>query len=162
MAIDSGDMDDLRYARALLENPGLAARITNVLGVPIEKGFALLPGNWAGVVKEVTKKALTTAIGVAVSTMRSRPGQNADNVLHKILVAASGAGGGFFGVAALPVELPVSTTIMMRSIADIARSEGADISHPLIKIACMEVFALGGPGSCDDASETGYFAGHIQ
>jgi hypothetical protein len=43
-------------------------------------------------------------------------------LLHKALAAASGAVGGGFGLAALPVELPISTIIMLRSIGDIARS----------------------------------------
>ena len=74
------------------------------------------------------------------------------------MAMASGAAGGTFGLAALPVELPVSTTIMLRSIADIARSEGEDLSDPEAALACVEVFALGGrPGSAD-ASESGYFA----
>jgi EcsC protein family len=46
--------------------------------------------------------------------------------------------GGTFGLAALPVELPVSTTIMLRSIADIARSEGEDLSDPETALACVE------------------------
>jgi hypothetical protein len=43
-------------------------------------------------------------------------------MLHRALVTASGAVGETFGLAALPVELPASTVIMLRSIADIARS----------------------------------------
>ena len=43
--------------------------------------------------------------------------------MHKALATASGAAGGAFGLATLPIELPVSTIIMLRSIADIARSE---------------------------------------
>ena len=46
----------------------------------------------------------------------------------------------------------------MRSIADIARSEGETISKIESQIACLEVFALGGPSKSDDASESGYFA----
>jgi hypothetical protein len=58
----------------------------------------------------------------------------------------------------LPVELPVSTVIMLRSIAEIARSEGEDLSDPEAALSCMEVFALGGrPGSAE-AAESGYFA----
>ena len=41
---------------------------------------------------------------------------------------ASGAAGGAFGLATLPVELPVSTIIMLRSIAAIARNEGEEPS----------------------------------
>ena len=47
---------------------------------------------------------------------------------------------------------------MLRSIADIARSEGHDLNDPTVKIACLEVFALGGPGEQDDGAEAGYFA----
>ena len=43
------------------------------------------------------------------------------------MVGASGAIGGAFGLASVAVELPISTTIMLRSIADIARSEGFDV-----------------------------------
>ena len=59
---------------------------------------------------------------------------------------------------ALALELPISTTIMLRSIADIARSEGEDLNDPHVKIECIQVFALGGSSKNDDASETGYFA----
>jgi len=47
---------------------------------------------------------------------------------------------------------------MLRSIADIARSEGESISSMETKLACMEVFALGGTTRADDASEGGYYA----
>ncbi len=45
-------------------------------------------------------------------------------------MAAGVTGGvsGFFGLAALPVELPVTTTLMLRAIADIARHNGEDLS----------------------------------
>jgi len=47
---------------------------------------------------------------------------------------------------------------MLRSIADIARSEGEDLSDPEAALACVEVFALGGRAGSTDASESGYFA----
>jgi len=152
------DLDDLKYAKSLLENPGLAAKITHALGAPIEKGFDFLPKGWAEVVSTSTQKALMAAVTSATLTMSKEKEKESANGFHKILVAGSGAAGGFLGLPALPVELPISTTIMMRSIADIARSEGRSIADPQVKIACIEVFALGGPGKNDDAVETGYFA----
>ncbi len=158
MDILAKDLDDLKYAKSLLENLGLAAKITNFLGTPLEKGFDLLPANWADVVSSSTRKALLVAVDSAILTLKSkREGDHSANTLHKIMVAGSGAVGGFCGLPALPLELPVSTTIMMRSIADIARSEDHLISDPLVKVACIEVFSLGGPGANDDAVETGYF-----
>jgi hypothetical protein len=47
---------------------------------------------------------------------------------------------------------------MLRSIADIARSEGEDLSDPEAALSCVEVFALGGRAGSADASESGYFA----
>jgi EcsC protein family len=71
---------------------------------------------------------------------------------------ASGAAGGAFGLATLPIELPVSTIIMLRAIAEIARSEGEDPSDPEAALSCIQVFALGGRAGSTDASESGYFA----
>jgi hypothetical protein len=48
--------------------------------------------------------------------------------------------------------------IMLRSIADIARSQGEDLSTPAARLACIEVFALGGASERDDNAELGYFA----
>lgn len=159
MNILTEDLNDLKYAKTLLEAPGLAAKITNLLGAPIEKGFDLLPKGWSEVVSSSSRKALQVAVESAILTMNNkRLGERSANTLHKLMVVGSGAVGGFCGLPALPVELPVSTTIMMRSIADIARSEDHVLSDPFVKISCIEVFSLGGRSEDDDAVETGYFA----
>jgi hypothetical protein len=44
---------------------------------------------------------------------------------------------------ALPIEVPLTTTLMLQSIADIARHYGQDLRRPESRIACQEVFALG-------------------
>jgi hypothetical protein len=158
MPFHKTDLNDLKKAKTLLENPGIAAKITNLLGTPIEKGFELLPDNWNVKVGELTQEALSKAVHAAVFTMKDSPGEETSNSWHKIAVATTGGVGGFFGLTALAVELPISTTIMLRSIADIARSEGEAISKIESKIACIEVFAFGGPSKSDDASGSGYFA----
>ncbi|HEX7639988.1 MAG TPA: EcsC family protein, partial [Burkholderiaceae bacterium] len=56
------------------------------------------------------------------------------------------------------IELPVSTTLMMRSIADVARSEGADLADRRVRLECVMVLGLGGDTAADDAAEIGYFA----
>jgi hypothetical protein len=158
MTIEQPDLDDLRVAKALLENPSVAARLTDLLGAPIEKGFELLPKNWNVKVGEITQAALSKAVNAAIFTMGDAPGEDRSNVLHKLAVATTGGIGGLFGLPALAVELPISTMIMLRSIADIARHEGEAVKSAESKIACLEVFALGGPNQGDDASEYGYFA----
>ena len=46
----------------------------------------------------------------------------------------------------------------MRSIADIAQSEGDNVRYIETRLACLSVFALGGRAKSDDAAESGYFA----
>jgi EcsC family protein len=157
MTFSSADLKDLQYAKDLLENPSLGAKISNVIGFPIEKGFNLLPAKWSEVVNRITRDSLEKALDFSVRTMTAQSSQPSANLMHKIMAAASGAGGGAFGLAALPIELPVSTMIILRSIADIARSEGELITSPEGKLACVEVFALGGRSGSDDAATAGYF-----
>ncbi|MBN1615084.1 MAG: EcsC family protein [Deltaproteobacteria bacterium] len=156
-AMSSEDLADLRYAKSLLENPSLAARIANVLGTPIEIAIERMPEGAREIIGIATTKSLETALDFAISTMDDRR-HDSTNLAHKILVAATGAAGGAFGLPALTIELPISTIIMLRSIAVIARSEGERIKMPEAKLACLEVFALGGRTRGDDATESSYFA----
>jgi hypothetical protein len=73
-------------------------------------------------------------------------------------VLLSGAVGGFFGSPGLLLELPISTTLMFRSIADIARREGEDLSTDDAQMACITVFALGGRSRTDNPADTAYYA----
>lgn len=152
------DRKALQVAKNLLENPGLAARITSFIGLPIEKGLGLLPENWHQHLGKITRTALIKASEAALSTMKDTPGEASSNIRHKLAVAVSGGIGGFWGLGALAVELPISTSIMLRSIADVARSEGESISAVETRMACLEVFALGGRSTADDGAESGYFA----
>lgn len=157
MNISSDDLADLRYAKELLEHPSLAARIANAVGAPIEKIIGALPEGVSDIVLSATNRALTEALNFAISTLGDRPSASADRK-HKIFVALTGAAGGAFGLPALSLELPASTTLMLRSIADIARSHGESVQSTETKLACLQVFSLGGPDRRDDAAESGYFA----
>ncbi len=156
-AMTPEDLSELRYAKGLLENPSLTARIAGALGKPIEAGLDRLPTGARQAVAAATRKSLETALAFALTTMDDRR-RNSANWAHKVIAAATGAAGGAFGLPALAVELPLSTVIMLRSIADVARSEGERIKLPEAKLACLEVFALGGRAQGDDASDAGYFA----
>jgi hypothetical protein len=151
------DMAALRIAKSRLENPGLAARMADLFGKPIDAGFRALPADWNRRVLKIARKALLRGLSIAIRTLgESQAGRSRDR-LHRILAAGSGIAGGAAGLASLPLELPISTVLMLRSIADIARSEGHDISSIETKLACLEVFAIGGRSQEDDSTEEGYW-----
>jgi len=158
MALSAAEISDLKRAKNLLETPGLAARISDLVGSPIESGLKKLPESLGVVVNDVARKSIEKALDVALLTIDRDDRGASSNWWHKLAAGASGAAGGAFGLAALALELPVSTTIMLRSIADIARSEGEDLNSPESRLHCIQVLALGGKSKGDDAAEAGYFA----
>ena len=155
--MSADDVAALRDAVQRLEHPGFAARVAAIAGRPVELIGQMLPAGASQVIATATTRGLELALKAALRTMRGAPHPRS-NLLHRALATASGAAGGAFGLAALPVELPVSTVIMLRSIAAIARSEGEDLADPEATLACVQVFALGGRANSLDASESGYFA----
>ena len=152
------DQQALALAVDLLENPTFAAKVTNLIGAPVEKAITRLPEGMSEKLLSSTHKALAKALDLAISPLNERyRGESADGA-HRVMTSVSGALGGALGLMALTVELPFSTTLMLRSIADIARSEGEPIHDVQTKLACLEVFAMGGTTVEDDGAETGYFA----
>jgi hypothetical protein len=155
--LTSTDREALAKAVKSLEYPSLAARLTNLVGKPVELIGYAMPSFASKAIASATSKGLEAALKVALRTLPRSP-RTGSALLHRALATASGAAGGTFGLVALPLELPVSTVIMLRSIADIAQSEGEDLSDPASVLSCVEVFALGGRAGSVDASESGYFA----
>ncbi|MBC2657805.1 EcsC family protein [Pseudomonas sp. MSSRFD41] len=151
------DYRDLKRAVGLLESPSLTARLSGLLGSPIESAVKALPAVVSQKINGAVVAALHSSADAALWSLDNQPKKQASPRLHKLYAAASGALGGAFGFASLFVELPVSTTIMMRSVADVARSEGFDLEDFSTKQACIEVFAMGGNSEADDATETGYY-----
>lgn len=152
------DLAALRKAKDILEHPALTAKLADLVGTPIEKVLDLLPKGGKKKVGEVTTAALSKCVKLSIKTLDIEDvGVESSDWWHKLGVACTGTAGGAFGLIALPLELPVTTTIMFRSICDIARSEGHDLGSIAVQLQCLSVFALGGPSKADDAADTGYF-----
>lgn len=157
MEIAKEHYEELKNAKLVLENPGFAVKIVNLLGMPIEKIISILPERANGIINDAARKSMLKALDFLTATFKRRK-KKPKIFEHKIAAITSGAIGGFFGIAALAAELPASTLIILRSILEIAQSEGEDISDIEAQLACMEVFAFGGSTKSDEASEFGYYA----
>jgi hypothetical protein len=152
---------ELRGAKALLESPRFAIRAANVIGAPLERGIARLPAGWRDSILSASRAALDRAADVALWSVDASRRRRANELLHKVAVAGTGAVGGAFGLSALALELPLSTTVMLRSIADIANAEGEDLRAPDAKLACLSVFTLGGRTASDDAGDSAYYIARV-
>ena len=160
VALTDEHLAELKEAKQLLEHPGYVARISDVIGMPLEAAVKALPAAVKDKLAELTSASLSKGLQAAISTMK--PGTTtAFPRLHSMAVAVSGAAGGAFGLAGLAVELPVSTVVMLRSIADIGRANGENLTLAEAQLACLMVFSLGGRTHGDDATESGYYGARV-
>jgi len=143
--ISPNDLDALHSAVRLLENQGFARLINNVTGKPTEKALELIPRRFKRQIDKHVNKAMISALNVAMFSLDKKTVKASKS--WKSIVASGVTGGvsGLFGVAGFAVELPVMTAMILRSIADIAKENGEDLTLMSTKLACLEVLALGSP-----------------
>lgn len=164
--VSDSDFETIRSACARLEHPSLIIRLSAAIGTPVETlgqqiGKAA-PPEVAAAVNRAARQAITVVLENTVRTMKSGEPMPAKPRAHAVAAMTTGAVAGFFGLQALFLELPVTTGIMFRSIADIARSEGEAPDDPETLLNCMQVFAMGSSASkSDDAAETSYYAARL-
>lgn len=156
-AIAVEERNELEWAYRQLEQPSFAIWLSSMLGAPLEQSIALLPAFWQRRLRQAAEASIGRTLDVAIRSLEARPSRWSAAPLHRTVVALSGAASGFVGPLGLLGDLPVTTTVMLRSIAAIARDEGEDLSALEARLACMQVFALGGRTREDDAAETGYY-----
>src|SRR5258706_16420539 len=103
MPLTPADLQQLKAAKNLLENPGIAAKLAAVVGSPLEKGLKMLPKRMQGGVHKATQSALMKALNLAVTSLGKNPGDlPSRDKIHKLAAAASGAAGGALGTARPP------------------------------------------------------------
>jgi hypothetical protein len=169
-ALSADDLRTLALAKRKLETQPLAMKLADAVGAPIERMLARLPAGAHDAIASATRRALDKSLQAALATL-GKPRLASEETLsalgpaatarprdwlHKVAVATTGAAGGAFGWIALPAELPITTTLMFRSICDIARSEGEDLRLAEARLQCLAVFGMGG-GRRDEEADLGYF-----
>ena len=160
--LSSEHAQELRDAKRILQHPSLVIRLSSMLGTRVESVTKelgkRLPQEMTEVISRSSNKAIEAAFQSALRTMHKGELSAPRNRLHQAAVVTTGSVAGFLGLQALLVELPITTLIMFRSIADIARANGESLSHPDTQLNCLTVFALGSPKSdADEGAETSYY-----
>jgi hypothetical protein len=139
-----------------LERPGLASRLADYAGQPVNKALRMMPAVARDRLNGVVRSSILKCLDWAIDSLDKAP-RRPDVGLATAMAGFTGAVGGAFGWAALPIELPITTTLMLRAIATIARHQGEDLQRIEGRLACMEVFALGG-NRAQNKMNVGYYA----
>lgn len=140
------DYVDLRAAVGKLETHSFAMTVASKVGMPVEALMHMLPKNAQAPVSAAVNKALEQCLRIAINFEGSNSPLVRNKHAHTAAVAITGALGGFFGLPGVIVELPITTTVMLHSIVEIARNQGEDLSNAANALACLEVLALGPHG----------------
>jgi hypothetical protein len=159
----------LASAVAYLERPTFLMKVANAVGVPLEAVLRRLPFGGDRLVGHAVHRALRGALSVAVRTLPRAPAPpfgvvetdragRGQRLRHGLATATTGALGGVFGLPGLAVELPVTTSLMLRSIAAVGSWHGEDVEDPAVRLECLTVFGHGGPAKGDDAVESSYLS----
>lgn len=133
----------LRQAVVQLEIPTFADKVTSLMGKPAEFTIRVLPEKYQRKLSDAVNRTIEYCFTWVLQTVEPNYRQKpSSDVLHKFASGGAGAVTGFFGGGAFLLELPLTTGLLLRTIADIARSEGENLSELEVRQACLAVLAL--------------------
>ena len=144
------DLIAARYRAA----SGTGIQILTALGGQAENLLERLPTAVRSELTGATEKALTLAMRAADQSRQAVPDQKSwvDTALTSVL----GAAGGLGGLPTALAELPVTTTLLLRTIQGVAAETGFDPGSENVKFDCIRVFANAGPLAHDDGADFGF------
>jgi hypothetical protein len=158
VTLPPAEREALRRAVLNLESPDFAAQLADYAGKPVTRVMRMMPKAASRRINRAVEVAILNCLNVAIRSIGQQSKAPPAQRTASVMAGLSGGLSGFFGLAALPIELPVTTTIMLRSIADIARHQGENLSTLEARLACVEVFALGAPRANGRRADFGYYA----
>lgn len=150
------DLD--RLVRRYLDAQGVLMQIVSFAGGQVEGAVARLPQRAQMQIDRAVRTALHRAYDAAHATHRARP---VGDRLHRTAAAALGVAGGLGGLPTALAELPVTTTAILRSIQEIARAHGEDLSDEAVRLECLRVLGSGGPLAEDDGTDFAFLGARL-
>ena len=163
-SMNETDIAELKLAKHNLEHISTVMTGLNKVGNSIETGLSKLSDEQQKWLSEKINFVLIKLLKSNMITMEENKTYKApSNLTYKALVGLTGIGSGFLGstnpigATVFVSEILLSTRYMLRSIMDIARSEGEDIYKPETQLACLQVFALSGNFEESKSSDASYY-----
>jgi len=129
-------------------------RLLNTLGGGTEDLMRRLPAPLRKTVDVAAEQALHLAVRGAARSRTLLPDQPAQT--NRWISTTMGMVGGAAGLPGALVELPATTTFLLRSIQGVAVTHGFDPRSVTARYDAIEVFASAGPMAHDDGADTGF------
>lgn len=131
-------------------------RLLTSLGTHAESLLDRLPGPVRAGLETGTERALGIAVRTATQSRAVIPDQA--RWVDRTMTTIMGAAGGFGGLPGALVELPATTTVLLRTIQSVAAEQGFDPASENVQFDAVRVFASAGPLAHDDGAELGFLS----
>lgn len=128
------ELDELREIVSQYRySKGLIVNLSSIIGKKAESWIEKVPDDWQSKIDGLVETALHTSYGLALQTQSNGETESLmNNALawaqgerwHSVASAVSGAIGGLGGISTTLLEIPVTTTLALRSIQQVAASYG--------------------------------------
>jgi EcsC protein family len=148
-----------RIAKHYRSAGGTGVQMLNALGGKAEGLLDQLPANVRDGLTEATERALLLSVQAAQGTRRAVPDQK--EWINTAVATALGAAGGFGGLPGALVELPATTTMLLRAIQGVAAETGFDPATESVQFDCVRVFSAAGPLDFDDGADLGFLSARM-
>jgi hypothetical protein len=161
----------------MADSRGLLVRLTGLFGrqvegiqnVVVQAGERIGGTAWSGLVQkaqDAVEDVLWNSYSYATFGLDAaphfiRPKHPRKNLMHRLATTVSGAASGFTGLPGAVIDIPFTTATILRSIAEVARDSGEDLSAEETRRACLEVLAFGSPSESGEETEAGYWAARL-
>lgn len=145
----------LRYRRA----GGVGMQVLNLIGGSAEGLLDKLPKEIRNRLDGATETALAAAMRAAHGSrgiVGDQPGW-----LNVAVTTAMGAAGGFGGLPSALAELPVTTTVLLRTIQGVAVEYGFDPEAENVQFDCVQVFAAAGPLGSGEGADLAFLTSRV-
>lgn len=147
------ELDALARQYKAASGPGL--RLLNMAGAKGEAILSTLPAGIRDNMVEATEAALTLSMRGATASRAAVPDQKP--WVNTAMASALGAAGGAGGMASALVELPMTTTLLLRSIQGAAKAQGFDPKAENVTFDCIRVLSAAGPLDEDDGADLSFY-----
>ncbi|OWU86448.1 protein EcsC [Oceanicola sp. 22II-s10i] len=144
-----------RYRRA----GGVGMQVLNLIGGSAENLIDKLPKEVRGRLDGATEAALAVAIRAAQGSrgvVNDQP-----EWLNIAVTTAMGAAGGFGGLPSALAELPVTTTVLLRTIQGVAAEHGFDPAEENVQFDSIRVFASAGPLGSGEGADLAFLTTRV-
>jgi EcsC protein family len=129
------------------------------IGGGAEGLIARLPKFVRSRLDDITLAGLNRAFGAAARSRRLV--RDRGDWFNRLASTVSGAAGGVAGLPGAVLELPLTITMLLRAILDIAAEHGLDPESEEVRAEALHVFAAAGPLAEDDGTDLGLLAAKL-